>query len=78
MSEYKDVFNPYFLSKTRTMRSDTGFEPTSALPKDTAVTMAYIPFQEDMTTYEPSAALEKGTLFETLDKPFYGKQMMRK
>ncbi|MBO4339251.1 MAG: spore coat associated protein CotJA [Clostridia bacterium] len=44
----------------------------SALPKDTAVTMAYIPFQTDATEYDVASALKKGTLFVVLDKPFTG------
>lgn len=77
MNEYQDVFNPYFLSNLKETPSDPDEMPMPALPKDAAVTMAYVPFQEDMTTYEPSVALDKGTLFETLDKPFYGKRMPR-
>ena len=45
-------------------------EQMTALPADTAVTMAYVPFQLDTTMFEPDVALCKGTLFTTLDKPF--------
>ncbi len=41
-----------------------------ALPKDAAVTMAYVPFQTDKSRYEDAAALSAGTLFPTLNKPF--------
>lgn len=78
MNDYQDVFNPYFLSNLTEMKHETSYRPKSALPSDAAVTMAYVPFQLDMTTYEPSTALEKGTLFETLDKPFCGKKVMPK
>lgn len=77
MNEYQDVFNPYFLSNLKETKPTPPYMPIPALPADAAVTMAYVPFQEDMTTYEPSIALNKGTLFETLDKPFYGKRMPR-
>lgn len=78
MNEYQDVFNPYFLSNLGESKDKKTFQRVSALPKDAAVTMAYVPFQEDTTTYEPSMALDKGTLFEALDKPFYGKKVMPK
>lgn len=76
MNEYQDVFNPYFLSNLGEKKEKPAFRPIPALPADAAVTMAYVPFQEDMTTYEPSTALDKGTLFETLDKPFCGRKGM--
>lgn len=46
------------------------FTALSALPKDTAVTMAYVPFQTDLSTFEASDALSNGTLFKCLNKPF--------
>ena len=42
-------------------------------PKDTVQTMAYVPFQEnDPAVCSPHLGLENGTLFKTLNKPFYG------
>ena len=35
-----------------------------------AVAMAYVPVQTDTQMYEPCRALQQGTLFESLDKPF--------
>lgn len=46
------------------------FTALSALPNDTAVTMAYVPFQTDLSLYEASEALNAGTLFKCLNKPF--------
>lgn len=46
--------------------------PKTALPGDTAVTMAYVPYQLDMNVYCPEVALQNGTLFPVLDKPFFG------
>ena len=40
------------------------------LPKDTTVTMAYVPFQNAGELYAPEQALCRGTLFPELDKPF--------
>ena len=34
--------------------------------------MAFIPFQSDIQTYSCSKALECGTIFPVLDKPFLG------
>lgn len=34
--------------------------------------MAYVPFQTDTTLYPPEKALENGTLFANLNKPFLG------
>lgn len=44
----------------------------SKFPKDTTVTMAYVPYQEDSETYALETALEAGTAFPCLDKPFLG------
>ena len=41
-----------------------------ALPADAAVAMAYVPFQTDNGVYEPQKALQRGTVFPVLDKPF--------
>ncbi len=46
------------------------FKPLSALPSDTVTTMAYVPFQTDKTVFEAEVALNKGTLFTDLYKPF--------
>lgn len=46
------------------------FSAMSALPKDVGVTMAYVPFQTDLSVYETSDALNAGTLFKCLNKPF--------
>lgn len=46
--------------------------PKTALPADTTVTMAYVPYQLDTNAYCPEVALQNGTLFPVLDKPFFG------
>lgn len=43
------------------------------LPETMTVTMAYVPFQLDISHYCPADALRKGTLFCDLDKPFRGR-----
>ena len=45
----------------------------SPLPKDASLAMAYVPFQGMNTNiYNPEQALEVGTVFQVLDKPFFG------
>lgn len=43
-----------------------------ALPPDASVTMAYIPFQLNTEVYDDMRALQEGTLFPVLNKPFLG------
>ena len=49
------------------LNSDFFIQP---LPKDTAVTMAYVPYQNAGKLYSPEQAICMGTLFPELDKPF--------
>ena len=54
----------------KTAMEDYGLTP---LPDNTAPTMAYIPFQQlNSKTYSPAQALEAGTVYPVLDKPFFG------
>ena len=46
----------------------------SAFPAETPVGMAYVPYQKWKNVYEPSVALERGTAFQDLDKPFIGEK----
>lgn len=47
----------------------------SPLPLDTVEAMAYVPFQPmGAKTYSPIQGLEAGTMYPTLNKPFYGKK----
>lgn len=39
--------------------------------------MGYVPWQNFECTYEPAQALQAGTIFPELDKPFYGRRGMR-
>ncbi len=49
---------------------------TTALPHNPVVTMAYVPFQLDKTAYTPEQALQNGTLFTALNKPFCGRSVV--
>lgn len=48
---------------------------STPLPEKPVVAMAYIPFQLDKTAYDPEMALREGTLFPSLNKPFYGRSL---
>jgi len=39
--------------------------------------MGYVPWQNFECTYEPAQALQAGTIFPELDKPFFGRRGMR-
>ena len=44
----------------------------SALPKNTVVAMAYVPFQLDDKLYTNEQGFVSGTMFPVLNKPFKG------
>lgn len=44
-------------------------DPLSGMP----IAMAYVPWQCFHDVYEPDKALQYGTIFPELNKPFYGK-----
>ncbi len=45
----------------------------SAIPDKLSETMAYVPFQQyNSKTYSPAQALESGTVYPVLNKPFFG------
>ena len=46
----------------------------SPLPQNPQVAMAYVPFQQLGSVYPAEKALDAGTLFPELDKPFYGRR----
>ena len=43
-------------------------------PKDPVVGMAYVPFQQFGTVYQPEMGFDNGTAFPDLNKPFYGRR----
>ena len=47
-------------------------QPIGKFPECAPVAMAYVPFQENTELYDDCKALERGTLFPCLDKPFLG------
>lgn len=47
-------------------------QPEGEFPSCTSIAMAYVPFQQSIEMYDPCKALERGTVFICLDKPFLG------
>ncbi len=47
-------------------------QPECAIPECVSVAMAYVPFQMSTQMYDECKALERGTAFVCLDKPFMG------
>lgn len=43
-----------------------------------ALAMAYVPWQHFQSIYEPDKALQVGTIFPELNKPFTGRRVCRK
>lgn len=41
-----------------------------------SLAMAFVPYQAWVQTYELDVALDRGTLFPVLDKPFLGKEAL--
>ncbi len=60
-------------NKPCTCTKETSACDITALPECTTTTMAYIPFQLDLSYYSADKALCRGTLFCDLDKPFKGR-----
>ena len=54
-------------------RQELFSKSVSPLPANFAVAMMYVPMQTDTSTYDEEKALECGTLFPVLNKPFAGK-----
>ncbi|MCR4924653.1 MAG: spore coat associated protein CotJA [Clostridiales bacterium] len=86
-----DIFNPYVninaslqtasvVQKSEAKEKSFNYKPLSPLPENPVVTMAYVPFQASIDeTYSETTALNNGTLFPCLDKPFLmGSKVMKK
>lgn len=52
--------------------------PGGALPKNMALAMAYVPYQQWEQPYETDVALDRGTIFPCLDKPFIGEEAVKR
>lgn len=67
MDNYTDLFMPSFLKKDK----------RPALPEDAALTMAYVPLQLELITYDGDKGLDNGTIFPALNKPFKGRMVAK-
>lgn len=65
MENYVDLFQPSFLKKDK----------RTAIPEDATVTMAYVPLQLEIITYDNDEGLDNGTIFPPLNKPFMGRMV---
>lgn len=57
---------------------DTALPADSIDPRLLSLAMAFVPAQRFEETYEPSLALNRGTIFPSLDKPFLGEEAVPK
>ncbi|MBR6100845.1 MAG: spore coat associated protein CotJA [Ruminococcus sp.] len=51
--------------------------PKTKLPREMPYAMAYVPFQPWEKPYDCEAALQRGTAFPCLDKPFIGEEAVK-
>ena len=63
------------MAKNTNWRETPPEGPLSPLPENPVPGMAYVPFQQWGQVFDkPEQALDAGTLFPVLDKPFYGRR----
>lgn len=67
---YNNTNMPGYISAAAPTAEPEGMNELSNQPLSLA--MAYVPYQQFRDLYEPEEALNAGTLFRELDKPFYG------
>ena len=64
----------YMKTRAGLVPSPCGEDPRP-LPENPCPTMAYVPYQQwSASLHSAERALDAGTLFPVLDKPFYGKR----
>lgn len=64
--------------RSRYGRTDGCPDTHDHFPEHMPPAMAYVPWQHWKEIYEPCRALENGTIFMELDKPFLGKGGVRR
>lgn len=64
-------------SKITAKSDDSCCTPSGKFPKETPVAMAYVPYQFWEKPYDEYAALSRGTIFPSLDKPFIGEEAVK-
>ena len=69
-----DIMNAASAAETTGCSNCAKNSSMSAFPAETPIGMAYVPYQKWKNIYEANVALERGTIFEDLDKPFLGER----
>ena len=71
-----DILNDLALSSLITQDDDCTIQNTGSdvLPEKMSLAMSYVPFQKWGRVYESDVALQRGTVFPCLDKPFIGEE----
>ena len=57
--------------------SEEYYGSISPLPEEMPVAMAYVPYQQWKDQYDDDVALQRGTIFPCLDKPFLGEEAVK-
>lgn len=74
MSDYAVRRNQHYTSQRQPFLKDNcGMQMITPLPVNFNVAMMYVPFQTDVSMFDEMKALECGTLFCVLSKPFAGR-----
>lgn len=70
----EDIFSMDCLSPMKLSKQEADCADSCSDPFPMALAMAYVRCQKWGATYDPSTALERGTFFPDLDKPFIGEE----
>ena len=65
-----DIFSKLYPAQNVKQKKQSVCENKSPFPSKTPLAMSYIYFQQWGDTFSPDVALQNGTLFPDLDKPF--------
>lgn len=74
----EDIFSMDCLSSMNLPRREDSVTDSCSDPFPMALAMAYVRCQKWGATYDPETALDRGTLFPDLDKPFLGEEAVNR
>lgn len=80
LEKNSDYVNPFFIATfSKEADKDSNIMPVEPQKQERnrdgkALTMAYVPMQKMCEMYDDEKALEEGTIFSCLNKPFYGRE----
>ncbi len=60
--------------REKSENSENCSQPVGRFPTQTPIGMCYVPMQEWREIYDEQTGLERGTIFQQLDKPFTGER----